>query len=338
MGAVNINHQRARLEEKIRKTLLKDGEAREDAFLIHPVVINEAILPTRPIKETFETISGIIDRWDPGVGFVADYRVGKTSAIEVIRRNLVVPYPGVPTFSFVAKNHDKNTENALYTDLLVDMHHSLAVSGTAVLKRQRFIRAMLEAAHASNSKRLIVFVDEAQNWAEPDLTRFRDIVNDLAREHVTLTTIMFGHSALMEVRSSLLLSKRTDVVGRFLLHIYEFRGISSLSDLHDLMMSFDDPEVSEFPAESGISYSEFFLPEAYKSGWRLAGEAECCWSSFKNKTESDDVQVGMQWISSAIRDFLFYQKRIDCPGLVGTMSDWARSVNASGFDDTLNIY
>lgn len=323
----------------VEALLLKGSAVRSKAFEMHPVVTDKAKVPTPAIKEAFEIIKSAIVHRDSGVCFVAYSRFGKTFGIRVLREVLPQSFPSIPSFSVVAKEHDRPSERSLYTDLLLDCQHGVADSGTALARRIRLLNMWLATAQASGGDRLILFVDEAQNWVEQDLTRLRDISNDLALHEFRLITILFAHPGLLATRTSLLASKRTDLIGRFMLHPRVFKGVSSLSDLIETMRCYDDPQVSEFPIGSGISYSEFFRPREFHSGWRLEREAGSCWAAFSTEASKHGghYQVGMQWVATAIRNFLYIHWMMEHGDPAEEGDIWQEAVSSSGFELSLGV-
>lgn len=319
--------------------LLRGSSARDQAFEVHPIVIDKAKIPTPAIKGAFEDIRSAIVHRDPGVCFVAESRFGKTFAIDVLRETLPQSFPRIPMFSVVAKEHDRPSERSLYTDLLMDCQHGVTDSGTAMARRIRLLNLWLATVQASGGDRLVLFVDEAQNWAEEDFTRVRDLSNDVGLSQFRLITLLFAHPNLLSTRASLLTSKRTDLIGRFMLHPRVFKGVSCLADLIEVMKCYDDAEISEFPVGSGISYSQFFRPDAFRAGWRLVREAGPCWAAFSAEAgkHGGHYQVGMQWVASAIRNFLYVHWDLEHGNPPGGGDVWTEAVSASGFEFSLGV-
>jgi len=319
--------------------MLQSGESRDRTFEIHPIVTNNAKIPTPAVKDAFEIIKSAIVHRDPGVCFVADSRFGKTYGIEVLRQTLPQCFPKLPVFSVRAKDHDRPTERSLYTDILIDCRHKVADAGTAIARRVRLVNMWIAAAQAAGDDRMVLFIDEAQNWTEEDYTRIRDISNDLASYGIRMITVLFAHPGLISLRTSLIGGKRADLIGRFMLHPFYFRGVSSLSEMVEVMKCYDDYKISEFPVGSNICYSQFFRPDAYLSGWRLEKEAGHCWAAFSSAAgkHSGKYQVGMQWVASAIRNFLYvhWQTEHGQPYEAGDI--WSDAVNESGFEFTLGV-
>ncbi len=192
------------LSDDVFHYLLEAGTERDQAFEIHPIVTDKAKIPTPMIREAFDVLTGALVHHEPGVCFIAESRYGKTFAIDVLRQTLPQSFPSVPTHSVVAKGHDRVSERTFYSDLLLDCGHSLSDSGTATARRIRLLNMWLATAEIMSSDRLVVFVDEAQNWTQGEFTFLRDVSNSLATRGVRLIVILFGHPGLLTTRASLI--------------------------------------------------------------------------------------------------------------------------------------
>ena len=151
--------------------------------------------------------------------------------------------------------------------------------------------------------------------------------------------VLFGAPELTALRTNLIQSGRIDLIGRFMIQQYEFHGITCLDELVTTMSYYDDATISEYPAGSARCYSEYLLPLAYASGWRLEHEGPRLWEQFRLAAQASGGlgQVGMLWVSDSIRQFFLDQIEFDHPGLAGTANNWAAAVFRSGFKDSLGV-
>ncbi|NVD97940.1 AAA family ATPase [Massilia sp. BJB1822] len=306
----------------------------------HPVVCNQARLPTPSIQRAYAEIAEAVTERDAGVSFVAYSRFGKTFAISVLADQLATAFPEVPVLCTNAKEHSTFSEMTFFSELLEGCTRVPTGPGKARDLRNKMVRFLWTLAESRNSDRIVLFVDEAQNWAEPELTALRDVSNDLALfADVVLLVNLFGAPALANTRVTLLQAGRTDLVGRFMVLQYEFQGVTSMADFSATGRCYDDVEISEYPPGSGVSFSEFFMPIAFRDGWRLEQEAALVWDSFQKAARAHGgvKQIGMKWIAVSVRKFLMAQSEWDRAGFHGTYEMWAEAIARSGFIQTLGV-
>lgn len=306
----------------------------------HPVINSDIKLPTPAIRRAYDAIANIALQRAPGCCFHAFPRFGKTSAIELLTAQLVEAFPDMPIFSVSAEWHGRFSELVYFGELLVACSHVMATAGKGEARRTRLLQYLWSQAKTRGSDRILFFIDEAQNWNEPELTTLRDVSNQLALRHgIKLIAVLFGAPGIVALRSSLILSGRIDLIGRFMVQQYEFKGVTSLDELILTMGYYDDAEVSEYPEGSKQSYSEFLLRKAYRSGWRLSQEAPRLWEQFRLAAQESGGlgQVGMQWVAESIRHFFVGQIEFDHPGLKGDPTVWNLAVKQSGFKDSLGV-
>lgn len=310
----------------------------ESLYQTHPVLNDRAKFPTPSIKRVYTVLANELVQHNPGCSFYAYSRFGKTSAIRVLNAMLAQTFPKIPMLTINAHRHLRFSE-LTYTEELLDAFRHDSKSGKALARRARFIKYLWSLAQERRSERILLFIDEAQNWSEMELTYLRDISNDLELEfNITLFSVCFGQPEMEALRNSLLQCNRQDLVGRFMLKQYQFRGITSLNELTAVMKCYDDASISEYPEGSGVSYTESLLRAAYCSGFRLAGQSGKLWNAFRaaaGKYKLD--QVGMRWVSASIRNFLYAHIANDGANMVLAEDAWETAVRDSGFADSLGV-
>lgn len=327
------------MSENDRDRFLVPGPDRDKALLAHPIVTGNGHIPTAPIRAAFEDIFDAIVQRRPGMCYHGDFRVGKSCAISILSKILPQSFPNLPIRTIVAKDHEKSTEKALYSDFLFDLKHAAHEKGSAAEKRIRLLNHFGALAQDLGSGQLLLFIDEAQNYWISDLTRLRDMVNDMDRRDIHMTIVFFGDQHLCDMKSALLSAGRRDIVGRFFLQTKTFNALSSDGEAEEVMNAYDDPRVASFPAATDISYSEFFQPEAFSDGWRLYKEARCCWEAFADvaRCKPQALQIGMQWLTAALRHFLFNWQASTAKGVADREDLWRAAVVQSGFGDAFGL-
>lgn len=323
----------------LRRNALEDGPHRDRLYNLHPVVMNRVILPTPPVKATCNIVLQVVTHRDPGTMFVGAFRSGKSVAIIAIQAELKRCLPQHAVFSLIAKTHDKPSETNFYADLIGDLRQGAAAGGKINERRHVIINVLKTEAQLKRGDCVVLLVDEAQCWGERELTMLRDIGNDVEKLGISLVTILFGDHNLVALRHAMVKRGRQDLFGRFLMTQYSFPGISSQGELFETLSLYNDPEVAEYPAKSGITYSEFFSPGEYRTGWRLDSEADLAWAAFKSiaaRSSRSPTNIGMAWISNAIRNYLFSQLAPDPDDFPRSKSElWLECVENSGYELSL---
>lgn len=317
-----------------------EGLRTPEQLAAHPVLRSKIRLPTPSIRSAYDVLANTAFQRAPGCCFFAHPRFGKTEGISVLTDQLAQSFPGMPIFSVSAAWHPRFSELIFMGELLTACTHVMGSVGKVEQRRARLRNFMWTQAQTRNSDLIMLFIDEAQNWHEPELTTLRDLANELAMEHkVQLIAVFFGTPELTSLRTALVQSGRIDLIGRFMIQQYEFRGVLTPEDLAIIMSLYDNPEVSEYPDGSGYSYSHFLMGQAYENGWRLQSEVETLWAQYKLAAQASGGlnQVGMLWVADSIRRFFMASLEYDHPGFRGDVDAWKAAVAQSGFKDSLGV-
>lgn len=320
----------------LRSAALGDDPIRAHYFENHPLNQRPVKVLTKSIKESFLVVSAAIKFKRPGCAFSANFRSGKSTALLMLKEQLPTVMPQIAYGLISAKDHDTVTERVFWGDLLIA--RGLTTDGTAQERQNRLRAEMISSCIKVGGKHFCWLIDEGQNWRTREFTFLRDLTNQLREQDgYTVTTITFGDSRLDEV-SSLFREKRKDLWARFVMKPRQFFGIRDIEDLEFFLAEHDSAKRCEYPAGSGISYTEFFLPAAFESGWRLASQTQFVWDAFARAAAQINREIndiGMQWVGEAVIHFLTTQMANDVPGFVATSEDWDKAVLKAQFVDSL---
>ncbi len=343
--SINDSSSAANSEENIeqsepnsssRPTVLSAGPDREYHLANHPLYQRPVQILTNAIKEAFLIASDAVRFKRLGCSFLADFRAGKSTALEMIARDLADVLPDVACQLVSAITHDAVTERTFYGDLLIAF--GLPIDGSAQDRSSRLRGAIITACINAGGRHFCLFIDEGQNWGIREYTFLRDFSNQLRQDdRYVLSTVIFGDLRLEEIASSFR-SRRKDLWARFLMKPEAFAGIRSIEDLKFFLSEYDNIKRCEYPAGSKLSYSEFFLPRAYASGWRLANEAPNAWDAFVRSAANVNRKlgdIGMQWVGDTVTQFLTAQMASDVAEFKSSSDDWDAAVLHSKFIDSL---
>jgi hypothetical protein len=300
----------------------------------HPIETGDYIIGTPATFGMFQTIYEWIEMRQPGGVVFGPPRFGKTRAIAYIAKQLETKFEGhLPIVNFHCREHAYPNENVFFEEFLTALGHGFSTRGKSVEKRGR-LSEFLRCMGADNPhSRLVFFLDEAQNLQPQHYKWLIDIYNDLDMSHVRSTFILVGQKELAARRKAFVIAKRFQIVGRFMVNVHQFPGLSSPEEIQVCLHGYD--ENSEHPKGSGWSFTRFFFPTAYVHGWRLASQAETIWQAFmevkmKARLPGED-ELPMQFFSHSIEYVMRkYENLVDVePHL--SLQIWKEAVEKSGY-------
>lgn len=322
--------------DQLRQVALSHGAERDSYLLNHPLNMRPVEVLTRSIEEAFLQVVTAVKYRQLGLCFQAPFRLGKTTAACIIASNISQVVQHLAVHLAVAKTHEKVSERAFYGDLCESF--MLTNQGTAEERSGRLRKAIVAACQAMGGNQFLLMIDEGQNWGEKEWEWLRDTGNVLLKDNkITLTTVTFGDMRLGAVRGKVQRT-RQDLWARFMMKSTVFSGIRNKEDLAYFLSQLDNAEKYEYPAGSGISFSEFFFPLAYGAGWRLENQTDAIWQAFEraaSKVTRKVDELGMQWVSDTVVDFLISRTLSDFEGFNCEPDDWDNSVAASRFVESL---
>ncbi len=320
----------------LRFAALSPGADREYHLANHPLNQRPVAILTESIKSAFIIASDAVRFKRLGCAFLADFRTGKSTALEMIARELTNVLPEVACELISAIAHDTVTERAFWGDILVAF--GLPLYGNAQDRFQRLRAAIITACAEAGGRHFCLLIDEGQNWGQREFTFLRDFSNQLRqKDRYVLTTVIFGDLRLKDLAATFR-SDRKDLWARFLMKPEPFASMGSVKDLQFFLSEHDNVKRCEYPAGSKLSYSEFFLPRAYASGWRLSDEAQNAWEAFVRAAATVNRKIrdiGMQWVGDAVTHFLTANMAADVEGFNSLPEDWDAAVLQSKFIDSL---
>ncbi len=263
-------------------------------------------------------------------------RIGKSKSIAYIIEDIKELFGDeFPVFLFKCRKYTAPTEPVFWGDILSDFGHSLAGEGTAWVKRTRLKGFIIDRVLASKQRRIVIFIDEAQKLTYLQFEWLQDLYNDLDGHGLSPIFILVGQKQLKDMRAHYISKGEMQIVGRFMVHSYQFRALRNKNDIEGCLYGYD--EGSEYPHGSGCSFTRHFFPKAFESGWRLEHEAEMIWKAFQ-KTKSkcampSRYEIPMQYFIAAINYSLINYANSSKVNPKISFNMWMEAIEFSGFAD-----
>lgn len=232
------------------------------------------------IEKLRDDINTLVWTGYTGAAVLGFSRAGKTSALQVLYDD-IHGRDGrkVPVLMYSAHRRDKTTIRSLYENILNRLNvHYVSTNRTELLVRQ-LVEFLSNTAADSNAKQIILAVDETQRLSIAQIDVFAELDDILRSEFgISMMCLFIGNKEQMGTLLERIYSgENQHICGRFFRRQYKFHGLRSIEDVEACLRQYD---TKRFPAE-GPTYTEFFLPEDYKKGFRLASVTNTIWRVYR---------------------------------------------------------
>ncbi|MNW37248.1 hypothetical protein D3C74_142870 [compost metagenome] len=300
----------------------------------HPIETGRYFIGTQEVKRMYNHIKQWIENRAPGGIAHGRPRLGKTWAISYMEKELPIDFgEDLPVLKIRCQQNTRINENSYYEELLTQLGHELPYAGRKPIKSDRLNKFLQEKAERSGSNRIVLFIDDAQRLVPLQYNVLMDIYNYLKECGISMTAILVGQEELKHVRSAFIHAKQGQIVGRFMVHEYKFSGIKTKEELRICLNGYDS--LSEYPEQSGWSYTRYYFPDAYDQGFRLQQCSDELYSTIENERKvkgiTKPMEIPMQYLTLTI-EYVF--KRFGINGNnVANLSQvhWLDGLKKSGY-------
>lgn len=261
----------------------------------HPIYTGEYVIISDSIMMLVENVLFWLTSRSPGAIIYGIYRCGKSVAkkvlIKAIHNNLGQE---IPIFSLSCTGGKSANENRFLGDILGGLGFALKNRERPEERRERIVRYLLEMSHASHSKKIILFMDEAQNMKPLDYVLLMDIYNRLEDNNVYLSVILIGSQELKEIMDMFIEQKKMYIIGRFMINEHNFRGLENIDNIITCLKQYD---TLCYPPDSHCVFTQYFFPNAYDEGYRLTDDAQLIFklitAELEKSIHSLDINIPM---------------------------------------------
>lgn len=283
-----------------------DNQQRKQLLKNHPIVTKEYLIITPVITNVYALIRDRVYMRTTGTFLYATPRMGKTTCARATKTLLEAEFPHIFIMSFIAETRKKQ-EAALLIDILES--DRLAVPKSARFKdlQQQLLRHILSSLEMREGRQFVLMIDEMQNLGEVELEILATIHNRLEPLGVRMTTLGFGQPEILNLRSALQTVSKDFLIARFLSEPIPFDGCVSQDDLEKILHAYDEEQY--YPEDSEYSFTRFFLPDAFGSGFRLSSYVKPIWSALRKASNTDSIP--MEHLSRTIEFLLVAGQRED---------------------------
>lgn len=293
---------------------------RDEHFNAHPVMVwdKDFVLPTPAIESVADVVTTCITRNMSGRAWWAPTRHGKTRTIRYLMRKIREAFPGLAVIEVDACLMSTPSMLGMYSDLLKAARFHLTPSGRAAERRVQVENLLASRAMEGGWRRLVLFVDEAQNWGVPEWEWLKNIQNNLEKQGIALIVLSFGQEQLVQKIQAIVTegTGHEDLRARFFRKLFRFNGLRTHAELKSMFDQFDR---ARFPNPNGPTFTQFAFPRAYAAGWRLASESESAAGYLKRAASN---QYDLETVCMAIQHILVEVNEKDSSTFKVSDGDW----------------
>lgn len=289
------------------ENLKPTGLDRERLLEEHPVVTTRYTLITPMISKAYSIIRERVFSRHTGTFMYARPRMGKTRCATIICDLLAAEFPRKYVLYHTC---DGDKAGRLVGDMTTALKLPVKSKEAYSQLKEKFLLHVAVRLEERNGDHLVLMLDENQVLTLEAYHELSVVHNKLESRGINMTTLGFGQSEILEKQNLLFTLGATNLVARFLCEPIKFVGCLTLDDFTSILNDYDSNK--EYPLDSGCTYTQFFLPLAFASGFRLAGQAVMIWAALINIAgEAGAAALPLEHTLRVVEDILLRSRHID---------------------------
>ncbi len=252
-------------------------------FYEHPVFDPFSLRIMTPMIKAFEkSIKQWIWTGLPGGIVVGGSRMGKTVAAETIMGNISDRKRNKLPAKFISiPQRDSHTVKSVFNEIARTFDPKVNISKTSDQLSNLVLYALSDLACTTSSRAVMLFIDETQRLNPLQLQVFAELYDKLRIADIRLCVIFLANTdESVDLIEQMKLQKHRHLYGRFFTRLHTFRGIYSEKCVKAILTLFDK---TRYPSKSGMFYTEYFTPQAFKKGFRFTELSPIIWQTFRER-------------------------------------------------------
>lgn len=269
----------------------------------HPIATQEYAVYTPPIYEMIETMGNWINRKETGGYVSSPPRFGKSRAIKWFVRDALEERfnTAIPLVIWSRRTDMQVTEGEFWYEILLASGFIFAELKQVKSKtkfRDEVLNRMIGIARSAGSNYVVLVIDEAQEMTIKEWKWLLGLQNHLDQRGFRFSIFSIGTQQLGYKHDYLAKTGNSHISSRFLVANSKFFGLRDEAELKYVLEGYD--RESEWPDNSGISYFQYFSPENFKHGHRLASCSEILWAVFCELLPKDNKSAASNLLAAGI--------------------------------------
>lgn len=206
-------------------------------------------------------------------------RLGKTEAVMSLKDSIASRKgEKIPVFLITISDRDVKTIRSVHRQFARSLGQHYKKYDSSDVISEPVLMCLSDAAILNETRQVVVIVDEAQYLTVKQLSAFAEIHNDLTKAFINASFIFIANEDKFSALAKALLDKENEyLVERFFSHVYLFYGLRNVHEVECCLSEYDSFVVCE---TNSCSATQYYCPQLYESGWRLAQLATPIWQQY----------------------------------------------------------
>ncbi|MBQ0140751.1 MAG: ATP-binding protein [Kurthia sp.] len=311
----------------------------------HPIFTQKYTIYTPPMDEMISIIGDWIEQRLSGGYLYGPSRFGKTRSVrDYLISELSQRFGQDVPLVLWSRKDSLMSEGEFWNEILKASKYEfydIKKPKTKIVARNLVEERFKTLADFAHSNYAILLIDEAQEITLKEWKWLLGLQNNLDISGYKLSVFSIASHNINYKPNYLARTGNPHITARFFTGNYRFKGITSIQELVFILSSYE--EDSEWPAESGTTYLEYFAPIGYKKGKRLINYAELILEGFQKSYpqkfyKKNQFEIPMQHIALLIERTLkeFTNDNEDWEKLE-SLEYWLDSIKLTGFENHISM-
>ncbi|MCW9012299.1 MAG: ATP-binding protein [Gammaproteobacteria bacterium] len=279
------------------------GQTNTD-YYNHPVFEPERLhIQTPAMKRLSEELHRWLWTGTTGGVILGMSRTGKTRAVRSLQSSLYTRGKiRVPVYYLSISDRDVQTILSVFRRLCWSVNLRNNARDKADHLSERFVHYIADNATEKNCRHAVLIVDEMQRLCPKQFNAFAEVYDQLLLLGINLMVVFVGNEQeCWKLKEAIGKDRYAHIRGRFFTQGLSYKGLVSKAEVNYCLSQYDN---LRYP-NKGPTYTEYFLPEAVKNGWRLSALSGDVWRIYREYQKNDEIESwGMQFFLAAINTLL----------------------------------
>lgn len=305
-----------------------------ERFDSHPIFRRRYIISTPVVKRVFLILQERVKYRRTGCYLYGTPRTGKTRCANAMDVLLQKSFPKLFILSFDA---DRCSTKSVFISRMLDSFGLIHPKRSTVSESMNLVLAHIVTQVSERcGDQFLMIIDEMQFLSENEYIQLLSLHNRLDRLGISMTTVGFAQPEINDQRTGLFATNSHQLIARFLAEPIAFVGCDGPETLKDILHCYDNDLV--YPVDTKCSYTKYFVPTAFDSGFRLENFVELLWATFETAVRPARRDIPMEHLTRTIESILIRSHDLDCESYQLDSKFVARCVTDSGLEEFTRLF